>query len=180
MATLLSAQCTDKRVNKTTEKLFKKYRTAEDYAFSPEGELEEAIKNINFFRTKALNIRATAKRIIDEYDGKVPGTLGALTSLRGVGRKTANVLLGCGFGKDALPVDTHVLRVATRLGLAEKKDPDKVEMELTAIIEKGRWTEAGNLLIIHGRRICKARKPLCTECVVNGYCDFFKREGIPN
>ena len=172
IATILSAQCTDARVNITTGTLFKKYMTAADYADVDPEEFEDDIKNINFFRNKAKNIKSCAAKLVRDFNGKVPGEMDALTSLAGVGRKTANVVLGNAFGVPALAVDTHVKRVAARLGLTALKDPDKIESELTSIIDKERWTAATHLLILHGRRCCKARKPLCGECPLCSLCDF--------
>ncbi len=173
VATILSAQCTDARVNITTETLFKKYKTAADYASAAPDGFEDDIKSINFFRNKAKNIQACATQLVKDFGGEVPGEMDALTSLAGVGRKTANVVLGNAFGVPALAVDTHVKRVAARLGLTAKSDPDKIEAELTAIIDKERWTATTNLLILHGRRRCKARKPLCDECRLTSLCDYF-------
>ncbi len=176
VATILSAQCTDARVNITTETLFEKYKTAGDYASAAPDEFEDDIKSINFFRNKAKNIQACAAQLVKDFNGGVPGEMDALTGLAGVGRKTANVVLGNAFAVPALAVDTHVKRVAARLGLTAKKDPDKIEAELTAIIDKERWTATTNLLILHGRRRCKAKKPLCGECPVSSHCEYFAEQ----
>jgi endonuclease-3 len=174
VATILSVQCTDERVNKTTAVLFKKYKKASDYANADCASLEAALKNINFYRNKTASIMKSAKIIAERHAGKVPDTLEELTALPGVGRKTANIVLGNAFGIPSLAVDTHVKRVSTRLGLARADDPDEIEAELCAIIPKKRWTLATHYFIFHGRKTCKARGPLCNECKVSAYCDYFK------
>lgn len=173
ISTILSAQCTDERVNKTTPALFKKYKKAKDYAEADIKELEGFIGSINFFRSKAKNIQACCKKIADEFGGKVPDTLEELVGLPGIGRKTANIILGQAFGKDALAVETHVKRVAKRIGLAASQNPDKIEEELSAIIPKKRWTKATNLLILHGRHICTAKNPQHDICPVRNFCDYY-------
>jgi endonuclease-3 len=171
VATILSAQCTDARVNLVTPRLFAKYKTAADYSRSPRGELEGEIRSTGFFNAKAKSIRAACAAIAAEHGGKVPDTMEALLPLPGVGRKTANVVLGNAFGKDeGFVVDTHVGRLARRLGFTKEVDPVKIELDLNALIPKGRRTLAAHLLIFHGRRICTARKPLCGECPVNPLC----------
>lgn len=177
IATILSAQCTDERVNKTTASLFKKYKKAGDYAKANPLELESALKNINFFRNKTKSIIRCADKLATDFKGEVPDNLDDLITLAGVGRKTANVVLGNAFNKPALAVDTHVLRVSNRLGLAGSDDPDKVEAELSAIIPKRRWTLATHFLIFHGRTVCKARGPKCQECKISRYCDYYKNTG---
>jgi len=174
ISTILSAQATDKLVNKVTAGLFNKYRTAGDYAGAAIEELEKEISSINFFRNKAKSIKKCAARLVDEFGGEVPDTLDELVSLAGVGRKTANIVLGNAFNIPALAVDTHVKRVAGRLGLSGSLKPDDIESDLTAIIDKDLWTLATHLLILHGRKICKARKPLCGECPVTEFCDYYK------
>lgn len=173
IATILSAQCTDERVNKTTPLLFKKYKNAEDYAKADIKELEGCISSINFFRNKTKSIQACCKKIIDEFGGRVPDTLEALVTLPGVGRKTANIVLGQIFGKDAIAVDTHVKRVANRIGLASSDDPDEIEQELCAIILRKRWTKTTTLFILHGRNICIAKKPKCEICPIKKLCNYF-------
>jgi endonuclease-3 len=171
VATILSAQCTDARVNMVTPALFAKYRTAADYARSPAGVLEREIRSTGFFNSKAKSIRAAAASIAAEHRGKVPDTMEALVRLPGVGRKTANVVLGNAFGKDeGFVVDTHVARLARRLGFTREKDPIKIEKDLNALVPRGRRTLGAHLLIFHGRRICTARKPRCGECPVEGLC----------
>lgn len=175
IATILSAQATDKLVNKVTETLFKKYKTPRDFARAGLPEIEAAISSVNFFRNKAKSIKACSARIMDEFQGKVPDTLEGLTSLAGVGRKTANIILGNAFGKQALAVDTHVKRVAQRLGLTASGDPDEIEGDLCGVIPQRRWTKTTRLFIQHGRKTCTARNPACDECPVNAYCDYYKR-----
>lgn len=171
VATILSAQCTDTRVNMVTPALFRKYRTAADYARAPAGELEEAIRTTGFFNSKAKSLRRAGAAIAAEHGGRVPDTMEALVRLPGVGRKTANVILGNAFGKDeGFVVDTHVSRLARRLGFTRQTDPAKIEQDLIAIVPKGRRTMAAHELIFHGRRICVARKPRCEICPVNPLC----------
>jgi len=171
VATILSAQCTDVRVNMVTPALFKKYRTAADYARAPAGELEDAIRSTGFFNAKAKSLRRAGAAIAAGHGGKVPDTMEELVRLPGVGRKTANVVLGNAFGKDeGFVVDTHVARLARRLGFTRHTDPEKIEEDLIAIVPKGRRTMAAHELIFHGRRVCVARKPRCEVCPVNPLC----------
>jgi endonuclease-3 len=171
VATILSAQCTDARVNLVTPALFAKYRTAADYARSPAGVLEREIRSTGFFNAKAKSIRAAAAAIAAEHGGKVPDTMEALVQLPGVGRKTANVVLGNAFGKDeGFVVDTHVGRLARRLGFTRETDPVKIEQDLNALVPRGRRTLGAHLLIFHGRRICTARNPRCGDCPVESLC----------
>jgi endonuclease-3 len=171
VATILSAQCTDVRVNMVTPQLFAKYRTAADYARSPKGTLEREIRSTGFFNSKAKSIRAAAAAIAAERGGRVPDTMEALIQLPGVGRKTANVVLGNAFGKDeGFVVDTHVGRLSRRLGFTRETDPVKVEIDLNALVPKGRRTMGAHLLIAHGRQVCVARKPRCEVCPVNPLC----------
>ena len=171
VATILSAQCTDVRVNLVTPALFAKYKTAADYARSPRGVLEREIRSTGFFNAKAKSLRAAAAAIAAEHGGKVPDSMEKLFALPGVGRKTANVVLGNAFGKDeGFVVDTHVTRLSRRLGFTRQTDPVKIERDLNALVPKGRRTLGAHLLIFHGRRICTARKPLCGECPVNPLC----------
>jgi len=174
VATILSAQCTDERVNVVTEDLFRKYRTARDYAYAPLGELEDAIRSTGFFRNKARMIRECTRGIVDRFGGKVPDTLDDLVSLPGLGRKSANVVLGTAFGVPGITVDTHVLRVSQRLGLTKEKDAVKVEFDLMELVPKKEWVAFSHLMIFHGRYICKARRPSCEQCKLAKYCDFFK------
>lgn len=178
VATILSAQCTDVRVNMVTEELFKKYRTADDYAQADLKTFENEIRSTGFFKNKAKSIINCCNQLVSDFDGKVPDTVEELTTLAGVGRKTANVVLGSAFGKEAIAVDTHVLRVSNRLGLAHSKNPDKVEQELTDRLPKGKLTSFNLALILHGRETCKARKPKCTECVLYKECDWPEKPSI--
>jgi endonuclease III len=171
VATILSAQCTDEKVNEVTATLFRKYRTAEDYVRVPEDELKADIKPTGFFNQKAISIRAACQRIVEAYDGKVPDTMEDLVTLRGVARKTANIVLGNAYGKvEGIAVDTHVRRLAERLGFSAEKDPDKIERDLMALIPHERWFDFTYVLIDHGRAVCVARKPRCEACVVNALC----------
>lgn len=171
VATILSAQCTDVRVNMVTPALFARYRTAADYARSPRGELEREIRSTGFFNSKAKSLRAAGAAIAAGHGGQVPATMEELVALPGVGRKTANVVLGNAFGKDeGFVVDTHVGRLSRRLGFTRQADPVKVELELNALVPKGRRTLGAHLLITHGRQICVARNPRCGECPVESLC----------
>ena len=171
VATMLSAQSTDVQVNRVTQSLFSKYRTAEDYAESSPGELEEDIRTTGFYRNKARSLRNMAGALVEEHGGEVPSTMQELVALPGVGRKTANVVLGNAFGVDeGIVVDTHVRRVSGRLGLTENKDPVKIERDLMQVVPKRDWTVFSHILILHGRRTCKARKPDCPNCVLNDIC----------
>ncbi len=171
VATQLSAQCTDVRVNIVTEKLFQKYRTVEDFATVSQEELEQDIRSTGFYHNKAKNIRATAQRIITEFDGEVPHTMPELLSLAGVARKTANVVLGYAFGIEVgVVVDTHVGRLSRRLGWTKNDDAVKVEQDLMRIIPEQEWLNISHLLIFHGRSICDARKPLCEQCTLTHLC----------
>lgn len=176
VATILSAQCTDVRVNLVTKDLFNKLKTARDYASIEPAELEEAIRSTGFFRQKAKSIQNAAKVIVDRFNGQVPASLKDLTSLPGVGRKTANVVLGNAFNIPGLPVDTHVTRLTNRLGLTKHKDAVKIEFDIMELLPKSKWTMFSHLLIWHGRRVCKARKPLCNECPLIKECNFYERE----
>jgi endonuclease-3 len=171
VATILSAQTTDVQVNRVTESLFSKYRTAEDYADSTPDELEEDIRPTGFYRNKARSLRGMASALVEEHGGEVPRTMSELVALPGVGRKTANVVLGNAFGtNEGIVVDTHVRRVSGRLGLTESSDPVKIEQELMGLVPEGDWTIFSHLLILHGRRTCKARKPDCPNCILNDIC----------
>jgi endonuclease-3 len=177
VATILSAQCTDVRVNQTTPELFRRYRTAADYSRAPAGELEEAIRQTGFFNSKAKSLRATGAALAAGHGGRVPETMAELVALPGVGRKTANVILGNAFGKDeGFVVDTHVGRLSRRLGFTRQTDPVKVENDLNAIVPKGKRTLAAHRLIFHGRQVCIARKPRCEICPVLPLCP---RIGVP-
>ena len=171
VATILSAQSTDKRVNMVTPALFKKYRTAKDYADAPQAGLENAIKSTGFYRNKAKSIRGAMRAIVEKHGGKVPATMEELYALPGVGRKTANVVLGNAFHKnEGIVVDTHVIRLSQRLGLTKHKDPVKIELDLMKLVPREHWTDWSHWLIWHGRRRCFARKPDCGQCEVLGLC----------
>jgi endonuclease-3 len=171
VATILSAQCTDVRVNAVTPELFRRYRTAADYARAPAGEIEEAIRPTGFFNSKARSLRRAGAALAAGHGGRVPETMAELVALPGVGRKTANVILGNAFGKDeGFVVDTHVGRLARRLGFTRQTDPVKVEKDLNAIVPKGKRTLDAHRLIFHGRQICAARKPRCEVCPVLPLC----------
>jgi len=172
VATILAAQCTDERVNLVTEDLFVKYRSPQDYLDVPLEELEKDIHSTGFFKNKSKSIRNLSKGLIERFDNIVPDDIDSLVSLYGVGRKTANIILGNAFGKNAIAVDTHVKRVSTRLGLAHSNDPDKIEAELCEIVQPAKWTMFTHLLVFHGRRCCKSRKPMCGECPIFDLCRF--------
>jgi endonuclease-3 len=170
IATILSAQCTDVRVNIVTKEVFRKYKSAQDWAAADLEEIESDIKSTGFYRNKALNIQGACMKIIEEYGGEVPGTMEELLTLPGVGRKTANVVLGNAFGVPGVVCDTHVIRLSRRLGLSENGDPVKLEFDLAEIVPKKNWTLFSDLLIFHGRNICKARRPGCESCPISRFC----------
>lgn len=170
VATILSAQCTDDRVNKVTPALFKKYKKALDFANAAQNTLEEEIRSTGFYKNKTKNIISCCRELVDKYGGEVPDTMEELISLPGIGRKTANVVLGSAFGVQGIVVDTHVKRVSYRLGLTKNTDPEKIEIDLMKIITKPNWTHFSNALILHGRNICAARKPKCDICALKKLC----------
>ena len=171
VATILSAQTTDVQVNRVTKGLFAKYRKAEDYADAAPDVLEEDIRPAGFYRNKARSLRGMARALVEEHEGEVPRTMPELVALPGVGRKTANVVLGNAFGtNEGVVVDTHVRRVAGRLGLTESQDPVKIEQDLMGVVPEEDRTIFSHLLIFHGRRVCKARKPDCPNCILNDIC----------
>jgi endonuclease III len=171
IATILSAQCTDVRVNIVTPGLFKKYKSVQDWAKADIGEIESDIKSTGFYHNKARSIKGACEKIINEFCGKIPGTMEQLLKLPGVGRKTANVLLGNAFGKPGIVCDTHVIRLSRRLGLSENtRDPVKLEFDLNEIVPKKDWLLFSDLLIFHGRNICKAPKPNCPVCPIAKFC----------
>jgi len=171
VATILSAQCTDERVNQVTPALFAKYRSAADFGAARPAELEKLIQSTGFFRNKAKNIRACCAAISAQHGGEVPRELDALVALPGVGRKTANVVLGTAYGlATGVVVDTHVTRLSRRLGLTTQKDPVKIERDLMALLPRKDWVDFSHLLIHHGRRVCQARKPKCDQCVLARWC----------
>jgi endonuclease-3 len=171
VAVILSAQCTDKRVNLVTPALFVRYRDARAFAEADLGELQDMIRSTGFFRNKARNIQGACQRLVAEYGGRVPKTMDELLTLPGVARKTANVILGTAFATaDGFVVDTHVMRLSRRLGLSRHKEPVKIERDLMARIPRAKWISAGHQLIWHGRRVCAARKPRCHECLLAKHC----------
>jgi len=172
VATVLSAQCTDVRVNQVTPALFKKYPTAVHYAQAPLPELEKAIYTTGFFRQKAKSLQGICQTLVKDYGGQVPGSLTELVKLPGIGRKTANVILGNAFGIPGIVVDTHLGRVAQRLGLTLAKDPVKIEFDLMPLVPQERWVKFSHQMIWHGREICVARKPKCPQCPLLPYCDY--------
>jgi len=171
IATILSAQCTDNRVNMVTQKLFKKYKTVKDYANADLKELEEDIRSTGFYRNKAKNIKKCCQMLIEKFNSQIPKTMEKLLELPGVARKTANIVLSNAFGVvEGIAVDTHVRRLTKRLGLSMNSDPDKIEKDLMRIVSRDYWMRITDLLIFHGRRICTARKPTCEKCVLNKLC----------
>jgi endonuclease-3 len=172
VATVLSAQCTDVRVNQVTPALFARYRSAADYAKAPLEELEEMIRSTGFFHNKAKSIKALSQELVEKYEGKVPASLDDLVKLPGIGRKTANVVLGNAFGIPGIFVDTHLGRVSQRLGLTNQKDPVKIEFDLMPLVPKEHWVKFSHQMIQHGRQICHSRSPKCDICPLLPYCDY--------
>ncbi|OPJ55794.1 endonuclease III [Alkalithermobacter paradoxus] len=174
IATILSAQCTDVRVNKVTSKLFEKYNTPKDFVELGEERLGNIIKSCGLYKSKSNNIINTSKILLSRYFGQVPQTLEELINLPGVGRKTANVVLSNAYGVDAIAVDTHVFRVSNRIGIISSKNPEDTEFKLMEVIPKKRWSKAHHLFIFHGRRTCKSQNPNCIDCTIKCYCKYFK------
>ena len=172
VATVLSAQCTDVRVNKETPAIFKKYPTAADYAAAPLADLEAAFHPTGFFRQKAKSVQGICRALVERFGGEVPASLEELVKLPGIGRKTANVILGNAFGIPGITVDTHMGRVTQRLGLTQNQDPVKIEFDLMPLAPRERWTKFSHQIIWHGRQICTARKPQCPACPLLLYCDY--------
>jgi len=170
IATILSAQCTDARVNIVTKELFKKYTSAKDWAQSPLEEIEQDVKSTGFYRNKALNIKSACEKIVRLYNGKVPGTMEELLTLNGLGRKSANVVLCNAFGKQGIICDTHMIRLSRRLQLSENSDAVKLEFDLMDIVPRNKWTLFSHLMVFHGRGFCKARKPDCLNCPISNQC----------
>ncbi|MCD6516896.1 MAG: endonuclease III [Candidatus Aminicenantes bacterium] len=171
VATILSAQCTDKKVNEVTPGVFKKYQSAKDFAEADLRELEKEIRPTGFYRNKAKNIQAAAQKIEKDFSGKVPSSMDDLLTLPGVARKTANIVLSSAYHKaEGIAVDTHVKRLSQRLGLSDEKNPDKIERDLMDVVPKKEWLHFNYMLVNHGRKICKAKKPLCRECRLNQLC----------
>ena len=180
VATILSAQCTDERVNKTTPTIFSKYSTPEDFANIDINELEDLIHPCGFYKNKAKNIKACSQKILTNYNGEVPKTAEELITLPGVGRKTANVIISEAFKGDAFAVDTHVLRIASRLGLTESKNPDQVEEDLKKFFPKDSWSKLHYQIVLFGRYKCKAVKPDCTSCLFQSICKYFQGKRANN
>lgn len=178
VAVILSAQCTDERVNKTTPALFKKYPTVISMDKARQKELEKQIFSCGFYKNKATSIISACKDIVEKFGTKVPDTMEELTSLKGVGRKTASVVLAQAFKKPAIAVDTHVKRVSTRLGLTIHEDPQKIEEDLKKIIPENQWIAISSILVLHGRRVCKAKKPLCSQCGIKEFCKYYKNKDL--
>lgn len=176
IASILSAQCTDAQVNKTTAVLFKEYKTPEDFLKLSEEELGEMIKSCGFYKNKSKNILATCRLLVEKFNGQVPNTLEELMTLPGVGRKTANVVISNAFNIPAIAVDTHVFRVSNRIGIANSNNVFDTEKDLMENIDREMWSKAHHLLIFHGRKICKARNPLCHECPVADLCEYYKEK----
>ena len=171
VATILSAQCTDARVNMITPALFKKYPNASDFARANPEELQEIIRSTGFFRNKSKNIISAARKIMEDFDGKVPDSMEKLITLPGVARKTANIVLSSGYGRaEGIAVDTHVKRLSRRLGLSQENNPDKIELDLLDLVPKKDWMDFNYVFVHHGRNICQARKPNCPECMLNSFC----------
>lgn len=177
VATILSAQCTDIRVNMVTEKLFKVYPDVKAFAEADQADLEKIIKPAGLFRAKAANIIKASRKIVEEFNSQVPRTMKELVSLPGIGRKTANVILGNAFEVPGFPVDTHVTRVLNRLGAVSDKDPVKIEKQVIEVVPEKYWTNFSHLIITHGRRICSARKPECGKCAANKFCKYPSQTG---
>ncbi|MGB3863818.1 MAG: endonuclease III [Candidatus Aminicenantaceae bacterium] len=175
VSTILSAQCTDERVNQITPMLFQKYKSAEEFARANQGELEEEIRSTGFFRNKAKNIIGASTKVVEDFSGKVPDNMADLITLPGVARKTANIVLSSGYQKsEGIAVDTHVKRLSGRLGLSSEKNPDKIEQDLLVIVPREDWIDFNYMLVNHGRQVCQARKPRCLECPLGHLCPFFQ------
>jgi endonuclease-3 len=177
VATVLSAQCTDERVNKVTESLFVKYRSPEDYRRAPQEELEEDIRPTGFFRNKAKSIKGIVTEVEERFGGRIPEDIDAFATVKGIGRKSANMIIGLAYGKPAVIVDTHMIRVAGRIGLTAKSDPEKIEADLRRLVPERAQTAFSLLMILHGRYLCKAKKPECDRCLLRESCDFLLKAG---
>ncbi|MFA4903458.1 MAG: endonuclease III [Desulfobaccales bacterium] len=175
VATVLSAQCTDVRVNQVTPEIFKRYRSAANYADAPLEDLEQAIYTTGFYHQKAKSIKAICQALVTQFGGQVPASLDDLVKLPGIGRKTANVILGNAFGIPGITVDTHMGRVSQRLGLTKQKDPVKIEFDLMPLVPKERWVKFSHQMIWHGRQVCTAKKPDCPRCPLLPHCDYGRK-----
>lgn len=173
VATVLSAQCTDERVNRVTKNLFGKYQTFEDYLNVSAEELEEDIRPTGFYKNKAKSVKNIAREVIDRFHGKVPDDIDTFATVKGIGRKSANMIVGLAYGKPAIIVDTHMIRVTGRIGLTDQKDPEKIELDMKKIVPQSQWTAFSLLVVVHGRYICKAKKPDCLKCLLKDYCDYY-------
>lgn len=179
IAVILSAQCTDARVNKTTPELFRQFPTARALSQAQQEVIEKLVHSCGFYRSKSQAIIATSKDLVEKFSGEVPSSMEDLVTLKGVGRKTASVIMNQAFDLPAIAVDTHVKRISNRLGWAHSEDPTKIEFELRELLPKKHWGETNTLLILHGRRVCVARRPKCEICVVSKYCKYYHDEFLP-
>lgn len=173
VATVLSAQCADERVNKVTEQLFKRYRTLQDYIDAPAERLEEDIRPTGFYRNKAKSIKNIAGELVQRFNGKVPDDIDAFATVKGIGRKSANMIVGLAYNRPAVIVDTHMIRVLNRIGLTKNEDPEKIEQDIRRTVPEPMWTALSLLIILHGRYACKAKKPECAKCLVKNDCDYW-------
>jgi endonuclease-3 len=173
VATVLSAQCTDERVNKVTKDLFTKYKTFKDYLDAPVEQLEEDIRPTGFYRNKAKSIKNIAREVIERFHGKVPDDIDAFATVKGIGRKSANMIVGLAYDKPAIVVDTHMIRVSQRIGLTMNTDAGKIEIDLRRIMPQSMWTDFSLLMVLHGRYLCKAKKPECGRCLLREQCDYY-------
>lgn len=173
VATVLSAQATDQKVNEVTRSLFEKYRAWKDYITVPVEELEEDIRPTGFYRNKAKAIKNIAGEIEERFKGQVPQDVDTFATIKGIGRKSANLIVGLAFGEPAIIVDTHVIRVSQRIGFTKNKDPDKIELDIRKVVPENLWTDFSLLITLHGRYLCKAKKPECERCLIQESCDYF-------
>lgn len=174
VATVLSAQCTDERVNRVTQSLFKKYTTFRDYQDAPQEQLEEDIRPTGFYRNKAKSLKNIAAEVEGRFGGQVPDDIDTFATVKGIGRKSANLIVGLAFGKPAIIVDTHMIRVCRRIGFTGNKDPDKIEKDIKNQVPEDLWTDFSLLITLHGRYLCKARKPECERCLITESCDYYR------
>ena len=173
VATVLSAQCTDERVNKVTKDLFKKYKTFKDYLDVPVEQLEEDIRSTGFYKNKTKSIKNIAREVIERFHGKVPDDIDTFATVKGIGRKSANMIVGLAYGKPAMVVDTHMIRLSQRIGLTKNTDAEKIEVDLRHIVPQSMWTDFSLLMVLHGRYLCKAKKPECERCLLQKHCDYY-------
>lgn len=173
VATVLSAQCTDERVNRVTKDLFKKYKTFKDYLDVPAEQLEEDIRSTGFYKNKTKNIKNIAREVIERFHNKVPDDIDTLATVKGIGRKSANMIVGLTYGKPAMVVDTHMILVSRRIGLTKNTDAEKIEVDLRRVVPQSMWTDFSLLMVIHGRYLCKAKKPECERCLLKQQCDYY-------